>query len=290
MLLYEEPLYRPPSEAYSLIIQATIGCSHNQCTFCSMYKNKKFRIRSLEEILIDLSIAKNNYQTVHRIFLADGDALIMPYNQLMAILEKVRELFPECQRVTCYASPKSLLSRTKEELCNLHLSGLTMLYMGLETGNEALLKKILKGVSLTQMIKAGRKAKDAGFLLSVTAINGLGGTEASYTHAVDTGKVFSEINPNYIGLLTLMLEPGTILYKQWKERKIELLSSMEILRETYYMLEYTNCTDTIFRANHASNYLSLKGTLPNDKEYLMKKIEEALLGRIQLKNERWRRL
>ena len=191
---YEGTVYRPPSEAGSLIIQLTIGCARNTCTFCNMYKDKKFSIVDIEQVMEDLAWARARYSRIERIFLADGDALILPMEHLLRILHYIRENIPECTRINTYASPKSILRKTPEELRALREAGLTMGYLGLETGNEALLERINKGVTVAQQIEAAQKLKAAGIKLSVTAINGLGGTEGWEAHAVDTAKALSKLS------------------------------------------------------------------------------------------------
>lgn len=288
MIQYEGTLYRPPSEAYSLIIQATIGCSNNTCTFCSMYKAKHFRIRPIEDVLQDLRVGRELYGYVKRIFIADGDALIMPMENWKRILETIKEFFPECERVTCYATPKSVLLKTEEELKKLRTMGLEMVYIGLESGSDKVLKQIHKGTTSAQIIEASKKLHEANIDISVTAINGIGGRELMEVHAIETGRVLSEMKPAYIGLLTLMIEPGTPLYEQHRKGKFELLNADEILMEIRLILEHCDCPDSVFRANHASNYLPLKGTLNNDREFLIHQIEQALQGK-KLLNPDWMR-
>lgn len=287
---YEGRIFRPPSEAYSLIVQATIGCSHNDCTFCSMYKEKTFRVRPVLDVLEDFNMARKAYANVDRVFLADGDALMMKSSDLLIILNHIKKLFPECTRVTSYGSPKSILVKTPEELKTLHDAGLYMIYMGLETGNEAILKSINKGETVDEVIRAGIMVKDSGMFLSVTAIQGLGGAKHWKEHAIDTGKAFSKMKPHYIGLLTLMFEGDTQLYRDYNSGKFELLSANEIARENLLMIENMDCEGSIFRSNHASNYVSLSGTLNRDKESMINKLKMALDGDISFKKEKFRGL
>ena len=288
MIRYEGILYRPPSEAYSLIVQATIGCSNNTCTFCSMYKAKQFKIRPTEDIIKDFQIGRQMYSSVERIFIADGDALILPMKDWEVILHEIAKLFPECERVTCYATPKSVLLKTERELETLRKMGLKMVYIGLESGSDVILKKICKGTTSAQIIEASKKLYAADIDISVTAINGLGSRELLEEHAIQTGRVLSEMKPAYIGLLTLLIEPGTPLFKQHKEGKFELINAEEMLREIRLIVENCDCPGSIFRANHASNYLPLKGTLNQDKDYLLKQIDNALAGKKALKED-WMR-
>ena len=288
MIRYEGALFRPPSEAYSLIVQATIGCSNNTCTFCSMYKSKHFKIRPIEEILEDFRRGRQLYSFVKRIFVADGDALILPTDAWKKILTEISRLFPECERVTCYATPKSVLLKTDEELKQLRQMGLQMVYMGLESGSDEILRQICKGTTSAQIIEASQKLHAADIDISVTAINGLGARERMEEHAIQTGRVLSEMKPAYIGLLTLLLEPGTPLYEQHKKGEFYLLNADETLKEIRLILENCDCPGCVFRANHASNYLPLKGTLNQDKAYLLHQIDNALAGKKSLKEE-WMR-
>ena len=287
---YDYPLYRPPSEAYSLIIQATLGCSQNKCTFCSMYKSKKFTIKPLEQIKKEIDFFRIYVKKAERIFLADGDALIMPMKILKEIFIYINEKFPEAERISLYGSPKSILLKTPEELLELKNLGLGLIYLGVESGSDKILSSVKKGVSREEIIAAGKKVKKVGIPLSVTAIAGLGGKENSIEHAVETASLISEINPDYFGVLTLMLEEGTELLEEYKKGKFIPLSSSEILEETKLMIKNINVKEKcIFRSNHASNYVSLKGTLPYEKENILKTIDYALKNN-EIKSEFLRRL
>lgn len=286
---YEGIVYRPPSEAYSLIVQVTIGCSQNHCAFCSMYKTKQFRIRSTDEIIDDFMEAREIYPKIEKIFLADGDALICPVQDLEMILKLIRKKFPECRQVTCYASPKSILLKKTDELKRLCQLGLSMVYMGLESGSDKVLEYMKKGADPKEMIKAAEKIHNAGIRLSVTAISGLGGKKWWKEHAVETGKVLSEMKPEYAGLLTLMIEEGVPLEQEIKSGRFQLMNPYEILIETREMLEHMDCPGCIFRSNHASNYISLRGTLNKDKEKLIKQLDQAVSGSAHLKSE-WMRM
>lgn len=287
---YDYPLYRPPSEAYSLIIQATLGCSQNKCTFCSMYKSKKFTIKPLEQIKKEIDFFRIYVKKAERIFLADGDALIMPMKILKEIFIYINEKFPEAERISLYGSPKSILLKTPEELLELKNLGLGLIYLGVESGSDKILSSVKKGVSREEIIAAGKKVKKVGIPLSVTAIAGLGGKENSIEHAVETASLISEINPDYLGVLTLMLEEGTELLEEYKKGNFIPLSSSEILEETKLMIKNINVKEKcIFRSNHASNYVSLKGTLPYEKENILKTIDSALENN-EIKSEFLRRL
>ena len=287
---YDYPLYRPPSEAYSLIIQATLGCSQNKCTFCSMYKSKKFTIKPLEQIKKEIDFFRIYVKKAERIFLADGDALIMPMKILKEIFIYINEKFPEAERISLYGSPKSILLKTPEELLELKNLGLGLIYLGVESGSDKILSSVKKGVSREEIIAAGKKVKKVGIPLSVTAIAGLGGKENSIEHAVETASLISEINPDYFGVLTLMLEEGTELLEEYKKGNFIPLSSSEILEETKLMIKNINVKEKcIFRSNHASNYVSLKGTLPYEKENILKTIDYALKNN-EIKSEFLRKL
>ena len=287
---YVGDVYRPPSEARSLIVQVTYGCSHNTCAFCSMYKAKKFALRPLEEILEDFRMARKYYPHVEKVFLADGDALVRKAAELEIILDTVRELFPECQRVTCYASPSSIRIRTDEELQTLRAKGLTMVYMGLESGCDEVLKLMRKGHTAADIVAMGQKVRRNGIALSVTAITGLGGPELLEAHARDTAAAFNAMNPEYIGMLTLMVEPGTPLFDWVRDGKFQLLTQEQVLLETKLLVEQLDSPGSVFRMNHASNYLSLRGTLNGDQAAILASIRRAEQDTSLLKPEGWRAL
>ena len=287
---YYGSVYRPPSEAYSLIVQVTYGCSHNTCAFCGMYKEKRFALRPLAEVLEDFRLARQYYRNVGRIFLADGDALVRKVSDLVTILDTIRELFPECERVSSYASPTSLQIRTDEELQLLRDKGLTLLYMGLESGCDDVLKLMRKGHSSAEIVECGQKVKRNGIGLSITAITGLGGPELMEAHAVDTAKALNAMNPEYIGILTLVVEEGTPLQDWVREGKFRLLTPAQVLQETKLMVENFDSPGSVFRMNHASNYLSLKGTLNEDKEAMLSQIRQAEQHMETLRPEGWRQV
>ena len=276
---YKGKVYRPPSEAYSLIIQVTYGCSHNRCAFCDMYDDKHFAMRPMEEIREDFEQARRVYRRVERVFLADGDALMRKTDDLVQILGLIYGLFPECQRVTCYASPTSLQIKSEEELRLLREKGLKMVYMGLESGCDAVLERMDKGHTAAQIIAAGQKARRSGLQLSVTAISGLGSRELWREHAVETAQAFNAMNPEYIGLLTLMVEPGTPLEKWVREGSFYVLKPVEVMQEMELFLQHIDSPGSVFRMNHASNYLTLKGTLNQDRERLLQQVRQGIAGR-----------
>lgn len=274
---YDMPLYRPPSEANSLIIQVTLGCSHNKCSFCSMYKSKTFMVKSLEQIKGEINFLKNNYGKVDRIFLADGDALIIPMDMLREIFKYLREVFTECSRISLYASPKSIELKTLDELIELKELGLGLAYMGIESGNDELLLEINKGADRNRLINAALKMKNSGIPISVTVIAGLGSYEKSEIHAKDTGDIISKINPNYVGVLSLMIEKNTEIYDNVHNGKFIPMDDKSVLKEISLLIKNINAKEKIiFRANHASNYISLKAELPNEKDNLIKSINEFI--------------
>lgn len=273
---YFGAVYRPPSEARSLIVQATIGCSHNKCTFCDMYREKQFRVRKVEDILKDFTEARERYPMVRRIFLADGDALIMRTEQLVEILDFIQLHFPECERVAVYASPYSVKSKSLEELKLLHSKGLGIGYIGLESGSDKVLKKINKGVTSREIIECGKKLKEAGIKVSVTAISGLGGVEDWREHAIETAKVLSEMNPHYIGLLTLFMRGDTPLKRDYEEGRFQILSPEQVMEESMLFLEHIDSPGSVLRSNHVSNYVNLYGTLNEDRQRMIDELKEAL--------------
>lgn len=287
---YYGDVYRPPSEARSLIVQVTYGCSHNTCAFCSMYKAKKFAVRPLSEVLEDFQEARQVYPYVKRIFLADGDALVRRASELETILDTIRQLFPECGRVTCYASPDSIRIRTPEELRTLREKGLTMVYMGLESGCDSVLRLMRKGHMSGEIVEMGRKVRESGMALSVTAITGLGGPALMERHAVETAEAFNAMNPEYIGMLTLMVEPGTPLYDWVQSGAFQLLTPSQVLAETRLLVERLDSPGSVFRMNHASNYLTLRGTLNQDRDAMLRTIDQAEHDLSRLRPEGWRAL
>ncbi len=273
---YEEPLYRPPSEAYSYILQATIGCSHNSCTFCNMYLGKQFRVRPLEEILEDLAMARRAYRRIPRIFIADGDALIMKMSDWRAILGTIMNLFPECERVTSYASARDLKLKSEEDLRELHALGLDMIYLGLESGSEKVLKDIHKGVTVEETVDGALKAKAAGIKLSVTEITGLAGQDGMEEHAVLSAQALSRMNPEYIGLMTLTLRRGTQMTADWEAGKFKRLTPRQYLEEQRILIAHLDSEGSVLRSNHISNYVQLRGTMNKDKNRMLRDLDMAL--------------
>ncbi len=274
---YEGAVYRPPSEAGSLIIQLTIGCARNKCTFCAMFKDKQFRVRKLDEVVADLVDARQYYRDykIRRIFLADGDALIVKTDDLLYILDKIHELYPECERISAYGAPADVNMKTDEELAKLKAAGLDMIYMGAESGDDIVLRDVKKGVTSEEIATAGLKLKKAGMIVSITLISGLGGKERLKEHALNSAKLISVIKPEYVGFLTLMVEPGTELYNDYQAGKFQLLGPVEVMEELKIFIENVDSEGTIFRANHASNYVPLKGTFNKDNKMMLEQIEKA---------------
>lgn len=268
-------IIRPPSEAYSLLLQVTVGCSHNRCTFCGTYRQKKFKIKQVERIEKDLKEART-YGHVEKLFLCDGDALIIPQHQLEEILLMIKRYLPMLERIGSYANTKSILRKSVDDLKKLKELGLKIIYLGVETGNAELLKKIDKGATREQMIEAAKRIKAAGIELSVTVILGIGGIEKSVEHAMDTASLLADMDPDYVGALTLMLVPQTELYDDYIAGRFVLPDKIGFIRELYLMIANSNFTDCYFTSNHASNYLPIKARLPGQKEIIMKMIGSVI--------------
>ena len=285
---YEGICIRPPSEAYSILLQVTVGCSHNKCTFCGTYKDKRFRIKEDSIILSDILFASRYMRRQDKVFLMDGDALIIPQRRLMWILDRIREHLPWVKRVGAYANAKSIKMKSSEELLELRKNGLGILFLGVETGDEELLKKIHKGTSAQNLINMGKKVKEAGIKLSVTVLLGIAGRKDSLQHARATGKLLSAMDPNYVGALTVMLIPGTSLHQDWIGGQFQLPTERELLLELKEMIDHTNLTQGLFFSNHASNYLPIKARMPRGKQQALDLIDAALNGQIGLRPE-WMR-
>lgn len=273
---YEGAIYRPPSEAYSLILQVSVGCSHNKCTFCGSFRGKKFRVKSFEEIREDVEEAKQYAQYVKKVFLADGDALIIPQKRLLPILELVKESFPRLERIGVYGNVKSILKKSVEELKRLKELGLGILYLGVESGDQVTLDKICKGTTLEKMEQAAARVKEAGITLSVTVLLGIGGIERSKIHAEETGRFLSRIDPDYIGALSVIVVPGTALADDIEKGIFQVPDPYMLLEELAIMIQNTNVTHSFFASNHASNYLPIKVWLPEDKDRAVQAIKRVL--------------
>ncbi|QJB55696.1 radical SAM protein [Pseudodesulfovibrio sp. zrk46] len=275
---YEGNIIRPPSEAHSILLQVTLGCSHNKCSFCGAYTDKRFGIKSPEIVHKDILFAAKHCRRQRRLFLCDGDALILPQARLLEILADIREHLPWVLRVGTYASAKSLKSKTDEELAELRDAGIGILYMGLESGDDTILKAMNKHGDSAAIIEQGRRARQAGFKLNVTVINGLGGEERSMEHARATARALSEMDPEQIGALSLMLVPDTPLHDQYERGEFVLPDARGMLLEIREMLAGLNLTKGLFLANHASNYLPLKVRIPSGKDKALAEIDAALAG------------
>ena len=285
---YEGYCIRPPSEAYSILLQVTLGCSHNKCTFCGSYKEKKFTIKDDEIILSDILFASKYMKRQDRVFLMDGDALIIPQKRLMWILDRIKEYLPWVRRVGAYANTKSIRMKSLEDLIELRENGLGILYLGVETGDDELRKKINKGSRSRTCIEMGRKVKEAGMKVSVTVLLGIAGRERSLEHARATGELLSAMDPNYVGALTVMLIPGTPLYEEYRKGEFQLPNEKELLIELREMIAHTHLSRGLFYSNHASNYLPVKAKLPKGKQEALDLIDAALRGDIGLRPE-WMR-
>jgi len=287
---YEGNIIRPPSEGNSILLQVTVGCSRNKCTFCGTYLGERFKIKSEEIIMADIEFAADHCRRQRRVFLCDGDALIIPQKRLVGILTAIRKKLPWVTRVGAYANAKSLGMKSPAELEVLRSHGLGILYMGLETGDDITLKKINKGATSETMIRMGEKARAAGFKLSVTVLLGIAGRERSLIHATETGRVLSAIDPEYVGALSLMLIPGTPLYQDNENGAFTLIDPEETLLELREMIAATHLSRGLFHANHASNYLPIRARLPRDKAATLALIDNALAGKVSLKPEYLRAL
>jgi radical SAM superfamily enzyme YgiQ (UPF0313 family) len=287
---YEGNMIRPPSEAYSILLQATVGCSHNKCTFCGAYKGVRFKIKPDDIIMADIAFAARHCRRQGRLFICDGDALIIPQKRLLAILQEIERQLPWVERVGVYANTKGLRMKSDQELRQLREHGLKIAYMGLESGDDETLLRVNKGANAETMIAMGEKARRAGIKLSITVLLGLAGRERSEIHARETGRVLSAIDPEYVGALSLMLIPGTPLYAEYEAGRFPILEPEETLRELRTMISHTDLSGGLFHANHASNYLPIKARLPEDKAAALRLINRALAGEIQLKPEYMRAL
>jgi radical SAM superfamily enzyme YgiQ (UPF0313 family) len=272
---YEGSIYRPPSEADSLILQVAVGCSYNKCTFCHSFQGKEFRIKSFEEIKEDIDEVCA-YGPIPRVFLADGDALIIPQPGLVRILEYLKLKIRGLERVGIYANAVDVMKKTREELKELNSLGLGIIYLGLESGNAEVLKRIRKNATAGQMVRAAKRVKEAGILLSITVLLGVGGVDLSREHAEDTGKILSEMDPDYVGALSLIVVPGTPMANDLQSGKLVLPTPFELIRELGIMIANCRFTNCFFASNHASNYLPLRIRMPQEKEKALQLIREVL--------------
>ena len=274
MLNYHAPMYRPPSEGKSLIFQVTLGCSFNECSFCDMYRSKEYSERSWEEVKGEIDLMAKQVPNTTRIFLADGDALNLSTDYMIKIVEYLYKNFPELERVSCYAMPINILKKTPDELKRMNAAGLNMLYLGIETGSDIILKKITKGATSATIIRACRKAIETGFTLSCIMILGLGGRNYSKEHIKETARVVNESSPHYLGTLTLILETGVKEEFLTKfDEPFHEINDDEALTELHDLVEQINVKEEmVFRANHGSNAYNIAGTFPDEKEIMLRKI------------------
>lgn len=282
---YQGIVIRPPSEAASFILQITYGCSHNKCTFCGTYLAQPFRVRPFNEVLADIKSAAVHLPETRRVFLCDGDALVLPTRKLVEILDALQRAFPELQRVGIYTNARDIIRKTDDELKTLAANKLTIGYLGLESGNPAILERIRKGATREEIIQAVKKAQRCGIKMSVIGLLGLGGKELSHQHAIDTASAVTQMNPRYFSLLTLMLIPGTPLCDDYEAGKFSLLSPHGFLEEMHLIIEGIDSPNTIFRTNHASNYAPLQGTFNKDKQRILKELDDYLSGKYELRPE-----
>jgi radical SAM superfamily enzyme YgiQ (UPF0313 family) len=285
---YQGRMFRPPSEADAYILQATIGCSWNHCTYCDMYRDKEFRIRDLDECLVDLELAAQTAgDHIEKLFVADGDALVLPMTHWRPILARARTLFPRLRRVSCYAMARNVLEKSDDELRELREAGLALLYIGPESGDDVVLKKIAKGGTFADHVTAAVRAHRAGMELSVIALLGLA-MERSHEHAAASAKLVTEMDPEYFSALTVTVVPGTPLDRLRVRGRFEVPPIDGLLSELRTMIDLARPRHALFRTNHASNYLPLAGRLPRDREKLLALIDAALAGHIPLRPE-WSR-
>ena len=275
MITYVQPVFRPPSEAGSLIIQATLGCSHNKCSFCGSYLTKPFKIRNLQEIREDLEDARH-MGPVDRVFLADGDALCIPQKRLVEVLKLINEYLPSVKRIGVYANAIDVLRKSLDDLKVLRSLNLGIIYLGVETGDPELLDDICKGATCEDMIEAAEIVKQAGIALSVTVLLGIGGVEGSEKHAKATAKLLTDMDPDYVGALSVILVPGTELHRKYEAGKFQVPDPFGLINELKIMIEDSSFSDCVFRSNHASNYLPVKATLPKDKKEILVAIDKVL--------------
>jgi len=269
-------IFRPPSEANSLLLQITIGCSHNKCSFCKMYKDKNFKLKSINTIENDLKEATQYAGYIKKVFLMDGDALILKQSKLIKILELINYYLPNLTKISSYANSRSILLKSDEELTELRKLNLKMIYHGAESGDDDVLNQINKNSTRSDNIKSAIKLKKAGIIHSVMILLGIAGKENSLKHAKNTATMLTEMNPEFVGALTLMLVEDTELYKDAQNKKFILPDKFELLKELKTIIEFSDFTNCRFSSNHASNYLPVKINLPNDKEYILEKINNII--------------
>ena len=286
---YEGKIYRPPSEADAYILQATIGCSWNKCTYCDMYRDKKFAVRSMEEVLADIKLAAATYGAdVQKVFVADGDALILDMASWRTILAACKDAFPSLRRVSCYAMASNILEKSEAELTELCTSGLTQLHIGPESGDDPTLKRIAKGSTAQDHVEAAQRAHAAGMKTSVIFLLGAGGIERSQEHALASAELATAMNPRFLSSLTLTVVPGTPIARAEEKGLFTMPDIPTTLRELRTFVANANPADSIFRTNHASNRLPIAGRLPRDRNDIVAAIDGALNGDVPLRPD-WQR-
>lgn len=273
---YDEPLFRPPAEAYSAIIQATLGCSWNRCAFCEMYSSKKFKVRSIDELKPEIEALSRIYSDAKKVFLADGNAFVLSTNKLIPILEEINKHFGRIQRVSSYAMPRDILSKSDEELKIIRELGLKLLYVGIETGDDELLKLIDKGETSSSTVEGILKAHNSGIETSIMIINGLGGKKYSQQHAINSAKIINQINPKFLSTLTLSMPYGENHFRSRFQGEYSPLSTVELFEELRTFIGLTELNNVIYRSNHVSNNLILSGTLSKDKDTLLNQLDRAI--------------
>jgi radical SAM superfamily enzyme YgiQ (UPF0313 family) len=282
---YESHVIRPPSEADSILLEVTVGCSHHKCTFCGAYRGERFRIKEDDVILGDIAYAARHFKDRYRVFLCNGDPLIVPQPRLVTWLSEIRRKLPWTTRVGTYANAKAIARKSTDELRELRALGLKMIHMGLESGDDETLRAVQKRGDAAFIVEQGRRVREAGMRIFVTVLLGLGGVERSEVHAVATGKALTAMQPDFVGALTLMLVPGTALYEASEKGEFVLGGPEQMLREVRTMLVHTDMPRGIFYANHASTYLPLRVQMPRDKAAAIERIDRALAGEIALRPE-----
>ena len=287
---YEGNIIRPPSEANSILLQVTVGCSHNKCTFCGTYAGERFKIKPDDVIMADIAFAAQYCKRQRRLFLCDGDALIIPQKRLAPLLTEIKDKLPRITRVGAYANVKSLKTKSLEDLRKLKRLGLGIIYMGLESGDDKTLENVRKEGDRAAMIEQAHKVLEAGIKLNVTVMLGLAGLSRSNVHAIQTGEALSEMGPNHLAALTFIPVPGTPLFKKWKAGDFMLPDPMQMLSELRTILKHTHLSKGLFLSNHASNYLPLRVRLPRGKKDALKLLDKALAGNVPLTPERMRAL
>ncbi len=278
MVEYVTPYFRPPSEHKSFILQATIGCSHNNCTYCAMYRKdtQKFRVRPMEEIKGIIDNAVSSELITDRVFIADGNALVLSTNKLLEIMGYLKKSVPGLERITMYANVGDILRKSQEDLNLIKENGLEMIYIGFESGDDVVLERIKKGANFDETVEASKKLKKAGIINSAMVLLGVGGKERSIEHAHATGKLLTESDPEYVGALSLQIREGAPIHQEWKEGKFELPEKFQMIKELEIIVENTNLTNGYFFSNHISNYLPIKAKFPEEKDKVLEQIREVL--------------